>query len=180
MSDIDVVLEKIRYNSSVLSNYHRKRYLTLKSRLKYYRLPIIIGSALNSVMSVSLQNFMSQTYISIINMFLSLICGIIASIEMFFNITKQMEVENNGSKDSYVLSADIHKWLSLKSANKSGDDKVFLETSYNRYIKLIDVSLVLKKKVDDKLVEIPNIPSLPTSTSIELFVDTSSEDNGTP
>jgi hypothetical protein len=179
MSDIDAVLEKIRFNSSILSNYHRKRYLVLRARLKYYRLPIIVGSALNSVASVSLQPFMGQTYISLINMFLSLICGIIASIELFYGLTKQMEVELVSQKDAYILAADIHKWLCLKLEHKSIDPQTFLNESYNRYIKLVDTSLVLKKKIDDKMVELPIIPQIipPSVSTTELFVDTSSEDS---
>ena len=178
MSDIDNVLEKLRLNSSLLSNYHRKRYIVLKSRLKYFRLPIIVCSAINSVASVSLQSFMSQTYISLITMFLSLSCGIIASIEMFHNITKQMETELDGYKSFYILSADIHKHLSLTNEHKTVTGTVFLNDSYNRYIKLIDVSLVLKKKIDDKLVEIPIVnPNIPLNISTETFTDTSSDDS---
>ena len=48
MNDVDTLLEKIRYNCTVLSRYHQKRYLYLKSRLKFYRIPILVLSALGS------------------------------------------------------------------------------------------------------------------------------------
>lgn len=51
--DIEGVLDRIRQNSNLLANYHRKRYLVLKSRLKFYRVPVIVISALNSVGAVS-------------------------------------------------------------------------------------------------------------------------------
>jgi hypothetical protein len=181
-NDIEGVLDKIRQNSNLLANYHRKRYLTLKGRLKFYRIPIIVISALNSVGAVSLQGFLGQTYISLINMFLSLIVGVIGSIEMFYQITKQLEVELIGSKEFYILSCDIYKWLSLSTDNRVSSPREFLNESYTRYIKLIETSITLKKRVEDKLMEIdqptpPITPSIPPSASSDLFVDTSSEES---
>ena len=168
MNDVDTILNKIRDNSMILSNYHRKRYLFLKGRLKYYRIPIIVISAINSVGAVSLQNFFPQKYISLLNMFLSLSVGIIGSIEMFFNITKQMESELSESKNFYVLGCDIFKYLSLGKVKRMDDETTFLNEIYARYIKLVESSMILKKKVADKLVSIINInieeePQIPDS-----------------
>lgn len=182
-NDIEGVLDKIRQNSNLLANYHRKRYLTLKSNLKFYRIPIILISALNSVGAVSLQGFLGQTYISLINMFLSLVVGVLGSIEMFFQVQKQMETELIGSKEFYILSCDIYKWLSLEPDNRITTPREFLNESYTRYIKLIETSITLKKRVEDKLMEInqlqstPTTPSIPQSLSTELFIDTSSEES---
>lgn len=178
-NDIEGVLDKIRQNSNLLANYHRKRYLTLKSRLKYYRIPIIVISALNSVGAVSLQGFLDQTYISLVNMFLSLIVGVIGSIEMFYQITKQLEIELIGSKEFYILSCDIYKWLSLEHTNRVSSPKEFLNESYTRYIKLIETSIVLKRKVEDNLMEIPRInppTGISPSSSTDVFSDTSSDE----
>ncbi len=41
-SDIEGILEKIRINSVLLSNVHKKRYLELNQSLKYYKIPIIV------------------------------------------------------------------------------------------------------------------------------------------
>jgi hypothetical protein len=180
-TDIEGVLDKIRQNSQLLANYHRKRYLTIKSRLKYYKIPIILLSSLNSVASVSLQNFMNQTYISLINMFMSLIVGVIGSIEMFYQYNKQLEIELAGSREFYILSCDIYKWLSLEPSNRVSSPKEFLNESYNRYIKLIETSITLKKRIEDKLLDIIPTEKSPTSNvsqsiSIETFSDTNSDD----
>lgn len=183
MSDIHSILDNIRCNASVLSQFHRKRYLQLKSRLKFYRLPIIVISAVNSVGAVALQPFLEQGYISLINMFLSLSCGIIGSIEMFFQFSKQMEVELTGSKEFYVLSTDIFKYLQLKEANRSVDGNTFLTECYSRYIKLIESSIILKKRVEDRLVDIPSSvtpKSVPLTISTDTLIDasdTSSDNN---
>ena len=135
----------------MLSRYHQKRYLSLKSRLKFYRIPILVLSALNSVTAVGLSPYLQQNYVSLLNMSMSLIVGIIGSVEMYYGINTQMEIESNGSRDFYILGTDIYKYLSLKEEHKSELSVEFLNTSYNRYIKLVETSLVLKKKVEDKL-----------------------------
>ena len=176
--DIDQLLEQIRYNSIVQSQNHKKRYMVLKSRLKLYRLPVIILSAINSVFSIGLQPYMYQGTISILNSGLALICGIIGSVELYLQINKQMEQTLISSKDFYVLSTDIFKYLHLKSENRTIQASVFIEDSYNRYIKLVQTSLLLKKKVDDKLTGelvmdlngfklVPSLESLTTETSSE-------------
>ena len=168
MNDVDKILDKIRENSTILSHYHRKRYLVLKTRLKYYKVPIIVISAVNSVGAVSLQGFIGQTYISLINMFLSLIVGIIGSLEMFFKISEQMTTEDVGSREFYLLSVDIYKYLALDRRNRITEEKEFLSDSWTRYTKLIETSYILKKKVEDKLSVLPSSPT-------EIFVDTSSD-----
>lgn len=186
-NDIETVLDKLRQNSSTLSNYHRKRYLVLKARLKYYRVPIIVVSACNSVASVSLQPFLNQTYISLLNMFLSLIVGIIGSIEMFLQINRELESSLVNQKEFYILSCDIYKYLELERGNRITDERTFLQETYTRYIKLIETSYTLKKRIDDKLqddltlriAKISQSPasSNPNSSNNELFVDTDSEEN---
>lgn len=181
-NDIETVLDKLRQNSSTLSNYHRKRYLVLKARLKYYRVPIIVVSACNSVASVSLQPFLNQTYISLLNMFLSLIVGIIGSIEMFLQINRELESSLVNQKEFYILSCDIYKYLELQRGNRIADERTFLQETYTRYIKLIETSYTLKKRIDDKLqdeltIKVAKLSQSPASSNNELFVDTDSEEN---
>lgn len=177
--DIEKVLDNIRQNANVLANYHRKRYLVLKSRLKYYRCPVIILSALNSIGAVSFQAFLPQGYISLGNMFLSLIVGIIGSLEMYFGIQKQMEMELVDSKEYYILNTDIYKYLSLKPEHRTIEPDQFLQEVYGKYVKLVEASIVLKKKVEDTLVIVRATPTIPASPSQDLLVDTSdtSSDN---
>jgi hypothetical protein len=150
-SDIEWVLDKIRFNSLIFSKEHKKRYLYLKKTLKYYRIPIIILSAVNSVVSVGAQPFFIQQTVSVTNCVLSLLCGIIGSIELFFGIQSQMEIEMNSSKEYYILSSDIFKTISLLRCNRQTDGKTFLNESYSTYVKLVESSCIIRKKLEDKL-----------------------------
>jgi hypothetical protein len=168
--DIEDILECIRKNCVILNKVHKKEYLQLKESLKYYRIPIIIISSLNSIISVS-QQFIPQRIITACNSTLALFCGIIGSIELFLGINAKMEIELNSSKDYYILSCDIYKFLCLNTVNRP-DGKTFLEESYGRYIKLYESSCLLNKKLEDSLtVFSPNI-NIPRNDSNSISDET--------
>ena len=170
--DLENVLEQIRLNACMLHTYHRNRYIILKSYLKWFRIPTIIFSAVGVFASVGLTPYLDQGYISLTTCGLSLITGIINSVELFIGVQKGMELELSTSKDFYILATDIFKVLSLSPLNRNCCGKAFLDEKYQVYCKLIETSNLLNTKMKDKLAPIDfnsNAPSLKT--------DTSSEDN---
>jgi len=149
--DIETILNSIRKNCVLMYNSHRKRYLKLKHRLNYFKIPIIILSAVNSVLSVGLQPYVHQNIISGTNCILALLCGIIGSIELYLAINKQMENENYVSIQYYLLSIDIYKTLTLSPENRQVDANTYLYKKYATYVKLIENSYLNNKKIHDIL-----------------------------
>ena len=153
-NDMELVLDNIRKNSLLLSEHHKKAYLYYRSYLKYFRIPTIILSALNSVISIGLSAYVPQNFVSEITCVVSLVCGIITSIELYLNIQKYMESELMMSKDFYILSTDIFKALALDRANRGMDGKTFLDNNYSTYCKLIENSNVSTSEMADNLTPI--------------------------
>jgi hypothetical protein len=164
-SDIENVLDNIRINSVILSNEHKNKYFHLKTILRYFRLPVIIISGINSIVSVGLQPYVDQGIISIMTCLLALVCSIIGSIELYLAIQKGMENELVVSKDYYILSVDIYKTLTLSKNHRPIPAKDYLDKKYNDYIKLFENSNLLAKELTDKLNPLPPIP--PTINMIE-------------
>jgi hypothetical protein len=120
-------------------------------------------------------------------MFLSLVVGIIGSVEMFLQINRELESSLVNQKEFYILSCDVYKYLELNRGNRITDERTFLNDTYTRYIKLIETSYTLKKKIDDKLQDeltlritnlvetTPSSTSLPSNPSSDIFIDTSEE-----
>ena len=176
--DIDTLLESIRFNSATQASCHKKRYMVLKSRLKWYRLPSICISALNACFSIGLQPFMEQRIISLLNSGLALCCGIIGSVELYLQITKCMEQTLISSKDFYVLSTDIYRYLKLNPEHRHTTGPAFIDDAYNRYIKLVQTSLLLKKKIDDKLIG--ECALSPSGFHLVPSIETLSDDSDSP
>jgi hypothetical protein len=169
--DIEKILDNIRLNSVILSKQHKKRHYYLKDKIKYFRCPTIILSALNSVFSVGLQPYMEQKTISITNCLISLICGIIVSIEMFLSIETGMRQEYESCKEYYLLSVDIQKYLLLDVENRNIEAQTYLEKCYNQYVKLFENSGLVKKEIHDSLTPIETI------MNIGLSITPSSDSN---
>jgi hypothetical protein len=111
--DIELLMRYIFENSVIMNELHKKRFLFFKGQLKYYRIPIIILS--------------EQDLVSVITCMVSLICGIVGSIELFLSIQSNMEDELNVSKEYYLLAIDIQKVLTLSRDNRPPNAKEILE-----------------------------------------------------
>ena len=70
--DIELLLKYIFENAVIMNELHKKRFLFYKGQLKFYRIPIIILSGFNSVLSVGLSKFVNQDLVSVITCLVSL------------------------------------------------------------------------------------------------------------
>jgi hypothetical protein len=169
--DMESILEKIRKNSVILSHHHKKYYIYLKERLKYFRIPVIVLSSINTVLSISLDKY--TQYASIVICGINLIVTIISSIELFLNIQKQ--IENNLILQSgfYTLSINIYKILQLNRTNRTVKGIDFLNESFDEYNRLFHLSTLqtikdsltpLEKELED--AESPNSSTIHNETNI--------------
>jgi hypothetical protein len=171
--DIEEILDCIRKNCVILTDYHRIKYFKLLECVKYYRIPCIILSGVNSVLSVGLAKFVVQDAVSVANCLISLIVGIIGSIELFMNIQTKLNNELTNSKNYYVLATDIFKTLKLERENRHVEALSYLEQVYTEYIKYINEGNIRKdpindnlfiiRKIDELVIDIPTRPTTPRS-----------------
>ncbi|MBU6205979.1 MAG: hypothetical protein KJS45_11405 [Bacteroidetes bacterium] len=141
--DIEEVLRCIQYNCQTLSTEHKAVYFRLKESLKYFRIPIIIISGINSVISVGLNPYVLQELVSVITCLLALICSIIASVELFLSIQKGMESALMTHRDFYLLGIDIEKTLLLAPNHRPIPAKDYLQAKYSVYVKLMEMANVV-------------------------------------
>jgi len=164
-TDIESYLENVRLNCVLLQKIHKKRYFALKSYLKFFKIPNIIISSSNSVLSVGMTQYWEQSFISGITCLLSLISAIITSIELYLGIENNMVKEEQISRSYYLLGTDIFKTLSLERKNRKIDANDYLNQVYSEYGKLIERSSFVKGAVEDKLMPLPNELLNSTSSS---------------
>ena len=169
--DVEHALEKIRMSCLLRSKYHKTNYLKMNAMLKYFRIPIIILSALSSVFSVAFNTFIDQVTVSLVTCFLSLVAGLIGSIELFLQIQKRMEVDLLNAKDFYLKAAGITKTLCLHPHNRNGDGRSYLEDKFNEYAKLIESSVVFDKIIEANLVSLDFVNNLDALEKIGIVND---------
>lgn len=171
--DVELLLEQIRLNSIQMSNHHKDRYLCLKGYLKWFRIPTICLSAVGVFSAVGLDSYLSNTVVSFISCGISLITGLINSIELFMGIQRGMELELSSSKEFYILATDIFKILTLEAPNRMVSGRSFLDERYLAYCKLVDSSILIDSSITDKLipVQITDDASTPNNSlfNVPLF-----------
>jgi hypothetical protein len=167
--DIEQILENIRINSVLLSNHHKERYYHYKGHLKYFKLPLIILSSITSIASVGLGGYLPQKDISLLTCLLSLTSAILASIELYLGIQKNMEQELIASRKFLLLSYNVYKLRYTEKSNRIENPRVFLEEVYNEYTKLVENSNLIKSsKIKDALAPLPDsfkLALIPTPSS---------------
>lgn len=150
--DVELVCRNIEHNSVELSRLHKRHYLRLIGQQVYYRIPIIVLSSINSIFSVGLSSYVEQDIVSVINCLISLLCGIISSIELYFQLTKRIETELITYREYYLLSTRINSCLKLERDHRhvtSGVD--FLTDIMNKYTTLFEASNVVGDEFTDEL-----------------------------
>lgn len=153
--DIEALLRDMEYNSGILSQIHKTNYLVLHEYIKYFKLPIIVLSSLNSIFSVGLSTYLNQSLVSSINCLISLICGIISSIELYLGLQKKIENELLSYRDYYLLSVKINNCLKLKREHRTEPNgQLFLTDITNEYTGLFESSEIHSQNFRDRLISI--------------------------
>ena len=139
------ILNKIRINSILMSDKHRKRFLEFKSISKYFDLPVIVCSVFSSSFGSlgSVPSEQSQLITTSISMFIA----VITSIKLYLNLANNINEEISLSKDFYILSVSIFKITHLKECDRGVEPLQFLNDCYGQYIKLIEQSSLLRKNI---------------------------------
>ena len=149
--DYEVFLNNMRQNCILLAKHHKAVYESYKSLAKWYKIPVIFLSSLNSVFSLSATSFIPQETVSIANSLISLTCSILVSIAMYLKIEDTLEKENSSARAFYLLSIDIFKTLSLRREHRVVQPKTFVDDCLAKYNKLVENSCLTNLKIKDKL-----------------------------
>uniref|UniRef100_A0A6C0BTQ8 SMODS and SLOG-associating 2TM effector domain-containing protein n=1 Tax=viral metagenome TaxID=1070528 RepID=A0A6C0BTQ8_9ZZZZ len=154
-TDIESILDQIRINCVYMSGQHKQAYFYYKRISSYFRIPTIILASVASVSSVGLQSYIAQQHISAITCLISLVVGIINSMELYLKLQENIENELEKSKQYYSLATDIYKVLNLDKSNRDDDANKILDDFYDRYRLLFQESNLMKNSFSDKLLKLP-------------------------
>ena len=141
-------------NCILLSKHHQKIYEKYKYWAKWYKVPVIFLSSINSVFSLPATTPLSQQTVSLSNSMTSLVCSILVSVAMYLKIEDIMEQEHHSSRNFYLLSITTFRELSLDKEHRITEPRVFLDDCLTEYNKLIEHSCISNLKLSDKLCPI--------------------------
>jgi hypothetical protein len=154
-NDVEERLEAIQDNSAQQALVSKQEYLDLMYLQRFFKIPVIVLSGINSVFAVGLNAYASQSAVSIINCILAFICATIGSIELYLNISKKIEISLSSFQSFYLLSIKINNTLKLDREHRSIlDGQKFLADCLNEYEQLFSQNNVSPENINDKLIHI--------------------------
>jgi hypothetical protein len=160
--DMEGLLERIRLNCMLQKKANTKLYMSQKKRLARYKIPVIIISGFNSVLSVGFNRYIEQHTISLTTCMLSLLVGVIGSIQLYLKMEETLEITQTSAREYYQLAIDIHKVLSLERHNRSQGGRDTVDDIYNRYTSITEKAILHRQgKQQDALLKQPTTDALP-------------------
>ena len=150
--DYENLLESVRLNSVHMSRTHKRLYFRYKHMSNMFRVPTIVLSAIASVSSVGLQSYMTQENISGMTCLISLIIGVMNSVELYLKLQEAIELELEKSKKWYQLASNIYKVLALDRCHREQDPADVLNRFYSAYMILFEESSLSGVNYSDRLL----------------------------
>ena len=179
--DYEHLLESLRLNSVHMSRTHKRLYFRYRQMSNMFRVPTIVLSAVASVSSVGLQSYMTQQNISGMTCLISLIIGVMNSVELYLKLQESIELELEKSKKWYQLASAIYKVLMLERCHRDPNPSAVLEQFYTDYMALFEESSLSGVNYSDKLLvtkKLKNIEMMPVSSSASSSSSINSNEGG--
>ena len=152
---IEAICEDVLTNIKLLSEIHKTNYLVLKIYLFRLKIPVIVLSAFNSIVSVGLSNYTTQSITSTITCLLSLCVGLLGSLELFIGVSTKMDIEYSTYKSLKVLGIKISHTLKLEPCNRDMNGDIFLKEVISEYESIFKNSLINVMDINDDLLKMP-------------------------
>ena len=179
--DYEHLLESLRLNSVHMSRTHKRLYFRYRQMSNMFRVPTIVLSAVASVSSVGLQAYMTQQNISGMTCLISLIIGVMNSVELYLKLQESIEMELEKSKKWYQLASNIYKVIALDRCHRPSHPASVIDQFYIDYMALFEESSLSGVNYSDKLLvtkKLKNIEMMPVSSSASSSSSINSNEGG--
>lgn len=153
-------LTKIERQCNAYSIYFGKDYQYYHSLSSRFNIPILVVSSINALTAISLNDFMGQRYVSILNAILSAGTGILGSIQLYMKINEKMANALRSGILMKRLALKISKELSIDRAQRSTEGQAFLQECFSEFNAALEQSNPIEKKIQNFLTlgEQPPVP----------------------
>jgi hypothetical protein len=146
--EIDDLLNRIRLNSIELASKHTKNFFEYENYSKCFDMPIIILSSSASFISGgSLISFIGSQVATFTGGGLTFSITMLTAMKLYLGLERLQKQEIELSKAFQTLALDVYKMLQLNAEHRHCDGLEYLNRTHNEYVKLIQSSMLLKKRL---------------------------------
>lgn len=144
-------LGKIEKQCNAYNNHFNKDYMYYHRLSSRFNIPILVVSSINALTAISLNDFMIQKYVSILNAVLSAGTGILGSIQLYMKINEKMANALRSSILMKRLALKISKELSIDRAQRSTEGQAFLQECFSEFNAAIEQANPIERRIQNFL-----------------------------
>jgi hypothetical protein len=144
-------LNKIERQCNAYTSYFNKDYQYYHTLSSRFNIPILVISSINALTAISLNEFLTQTYVSILNAILSAGTGILGSIQLYMKINEKMANALRSQILMKRLALKISKELSIDRDQRSTEGQAFLQECFGEFNAALEQANPIEKKIQNFL-----------------------------
>ena len=144
-------LSKLEQQCNELHEYHTKDHMYYHRLASRFNIPILIVSSINALTAISLNDFLGQKYVSILNAVLSAGTGVLGSIQLYMKISEKMTNALRASILMKRLALKISKELSIDRAQRTTEGQAFLQECFAEFNTALEQGNIIEKKLSNYL-----------------------------
>lgn len=147
-------LGKIEKQANTYANYFNKDYKYYHGLSSKFNIPILFISSVNALCAISLNDFLGQRYVSILNAILSAGTGLLGSIQLYLKLNEKMSKALQSQILMKRLALKISKELSINANDRATEGKAFLQECFGEFNAALENANPIEKKLTNWL-ELP-------------------------
>ena len=147
----EVFLSKLEQQCNELHEYHTKDHMYYHRLASKFNIPILVISSINALTAISLNDFLGQKYVSILNAVLSAGTGVLGSIQLYMKINEKMSNALRASILMKRLALKISKELSIGRDQRTTEGQAFLQECFAEFNTALEQGNVIEKKMSNYL-----------------------------
>ena len=147
----EVFLSKLEQQCNELHEYHTKDHMYYHRLASKFNIPILVISSINALTAISLNDFLGQRYVSILNAVLSAGTGVLGSIQLYMKINEKMSNALRASILMKRLALKISKELSIGRDQRTTEGQAFLQECFAEFNTALEQGNVIEKKMSNYL-----------------------------
>lgn len=147
----EAFLTKIEQQCNDYAAHHSKDHMYYNKLSSRFNIPILIISSINALTAISLNSFLDQEYVSILNAVLSAGTGVLGSIQLYMKLNEKMANALRASILMKRLALKISKELSVDRDLRATEGQAFLQECFAEFNSALEQGNPIEKKLRNHL-----------------------------
>ena len=136
-----------------------------------FNIPILIISALNALCAISLNDFLSQKFVSILNAILSAGTGVLGSVQLYMKLNEKMTNSLRASINFKKLALKISKELTIARKDRATEGATFLGDCFAEFNTVLEQGNPVEVKLKNHMAYITETSEKEVSTPLRRVAD---------